>query len=82
MLQMYAAGMNHATDPFEVAAAIRHAIETETPRLRYTVSWGGAELVGGRARMTDEEWVAIGLASDDAGYIKAFGEAFGLDIST
>ena len=82
MLQMYAAGLNHATDPFEVAETIRHAIETDAPRLRYTVSWGGAELVEGRARMTDEEWVAIGLAPDDAGYIAAFGEAFGLDIST
>jgi NAD(P)-dependent dehydrogenase (short-subunit alcohol dehydrogenase family) len=82
MLQMYAAGLNHATDPFEVAETIRHAIETDAPRLRYTVSWGGPELVEGRARMTDEEWVAIGLAPDDAGYIKAFGEAFGLDIST
>ena len=73
---------NHATDPFEVAETIRHAIETDAPRLRYTVSWGGPELVEGRARMTDEEWVAIGLAPDDAGYIAAFGEAFGLDIST
>ena len=82
MLQMYAAGLNHATDPFEVAETIREAIETDAPRLRYTVSWGGPELVGGRARMTDEEWVAIGLAPDDAGYIKAFGDAFGLDIST
>jgi NAD(P)-dependent dehydrogenase (short-subunit alcohol dehydrogenase family) len=82
MLQMYAAGMNHATDPFDVAEAIRHAIETDAPRLRYTVSWGGPELVEGRARMTDEEWVALGLIPDDAGYITAFGDAFGLDIST
>jgi len=82
MLQMYAAGLNHATDPFEVAETIRNAIETDTPRLRYTVSWGGPELVEGRTRMTDEEWVAIGLAPDDDAYITAFGEAFGLDIST
>jgi NAD(P)-dependent dehydrogenase (short-subunit alcohol dehydrogenase family) len=82
MLQMYAAGMNHATDPFEVAATIRHAIETDTPRLRYTVSWGGPELVEGRARMSDEDWVALGRIPDDAAYIKAFGEAFGIDIST
>ena len=82
MLQMYAAGHSHATDPFEVAETIRHAIETDAPRLRYTVSWGGPELVEGRARMTDEEWVALGLIPDDVGYIAAFGEAFGLDIST
>jgi NAD(P)-dependent dehydrogenase (short-subunit alcohol dehydrogenase family) len=82
MLQMYAAGLNHATDPFEVAAVIRHAIETDTPRLRYTVSWGGSELVEGRARMSDEDWVALGRISDDSDYIKAFGDLFGLDIST
>ncbi len=82
MLQMYAAGMNHATDPFEVAETIRHAIETDAPRLRYTVSWGGPELVEGRARMTDEEWIALGRAPDDAAYIAAFSAAFGLDIST
>jgi hypothetical protein len=32
--------------------------------------------------MSDEEWVALGLAPDDAGYIAAFRDAFGLDIST
>ncbi|MGH9133106.1 MAG: SDR family oxidoreductase [Ilumatobacteraceae bacterium] len=82
MLQMYAAGLNHATDPFEVAETIRNAIETDSPRLRYTVSWAGPELVEGRARMSDEAWVALGRIPDDAGYIAAFRDAFGVDIST
>lgn len=82
MFQMYAAGIAQATDPFEVAAIIQHAIETDDPRLRYSVSWGGPEIVAGRAALSDEDWVALGLAADDDEYIAGFREAFGVDIST
>lgn len=82
MFQMYAAGIAQATDPFEVAAIIQHAIETDDPRLRYSVSWGGPEIVAGRAALSDEDWVALGLAADDDDYIAGFREAFGVDIST
>src|SRR5690606_7215710 len=53
MLQMYAAGYHHATDASEVAAVIQEAIETDAPRLRYAVSWGGVGITEGRARMSD-----------------------------
>ena len=56
------------------------AIETESPRLRYQVSWGGRELTEGRARISDEEWVALGRAESLPDYIAGFEEAFGLDI--
>lgn len=82
MLQMYAAGYHHATDAWEVAAVIQHAIETDEPKLRYPVSWGGAGIVEGRARMTDEEWVAIGRIETMDEYITAFRDAFDIDIST
>lgn len=82
MFQMYAAGIAQATDPFEVAAIIQHAIETDDPKLRYSVSWGGPEIVAGRAALSDEDWVALGLAADDDEYIAGFREAFGVDIST
>jgi NAD(P)-dependent dehydrogenase (short-subunit alcohol dehydrogenase family) len=82
MFQMYAAGYLHATDAIEVARVVRDAIETDAPRLRYQVSWGGRELVEGRARMTDEEWVALGRAAPLAEYIEAFDAAFGLDLRT
>jgi len=80
MLQMYAAGIPNATDPFEVAEVIRDAVTTDSPRLRYQTSWGGADLVDGRTRLTDEEWVAIGAVSDDDDYYARFEKAFGLDI--
>ena len=41
MLQMYAAGAANATPAVEVGEVIRHAIETDDPKLRYQVSWAG-----------------------------------------
>src|SRR6185312_4573855 len=36
MFQFYATGIAHATDPFEVAKLIDHALTTEQPKLRYS----------------------------------------------
>ena len=82
MMQMYAAGIPNATDPFEVAAVIREAVTTSEPKLRYQTSWGGEGIVAGRNRLTDEQWVAMGAvdADDDQGYYRRFADAFGLDI--
>jgi NAD(P)-dependent dehydrogenase (short-subunit alcohol dehydrogenase family) len=81
LFQFYATGYGQATDPFEVARLIDHAITTDSPRLRYAVSWGGPELIAGRESMSDEEWISLGAHDDDAGYYAAFRSAFGLDIS-
>jgi NAD(P)-dependent dehydrogenase (short-subunit alcohol dehydrogenase family) len=82
MLQMYAAGYLHASDAVEVAEAIRTAIETDQPVLRYPVSWGGVGITAGRAAMTDEDWVAMGRIESRDEYIREFGRRFGIDIST
>ena len=81
MFQFYATGHGHATDPFEVASLIHHAVTTDSPQLRYAVSWGGPEFIAGREKMSDEEWVALGAHADDADYYAAFQSAFGLDIA-
>ncbi|MFZ4810966.1 MAG: SDR family oxidoreductase [Ilumatobacteraceae bacterium] len=80
LFQFYAAGLAHATDPFEVGAVIHHAVTTDQPQLRYAVSWGGTELVEGRARLSDAEWVRLGTIADDDDYYDAFADAFGLDL--
>jgi NAD(P)-dependent dehydrogenase (short-subunit alcohol dehydrogenase family) len=80
MFQMYATGIANATDPFEVAQVIHHAVTTDEPRLRYVTSWGAAELIQGRERMTDADWVGLGATADDAAYYARFEELFGLDI--
>jgi NAD(P)-dependent dehydrogenase (short-subunit alcohol dehydrogenase family) len=81
LFQFYAAGHAHATDPFDVARLIDHALTTDTPRLRYAVSWGGPELIAGRQAMSDEAWTELGNHTDDAGYYAAFKSAFNLDIA-
>lgn len=80
LFQFYMAGMAHATDPFEVAAVIHHAVTTDEPELRYAVSWGGRELVEGRARMSDQDWVALGAHEDDDEYYDDFAARFDLDL--
>ena len=80
LFQFYAAGLANATDPFEVARLIEHALTTDVPTLRYAVSWGGPELVAGRARISDEEWVALGAVADDTAYYDGFERLFGVDI--
>ena len=81
MLQMYSTGIPLATDPMEVGEVVYEAVTSDVPRFRYTVSWGGDEIVSGRARMTDEAWVAMGDTTDDDEYYRRFEAAFGLSIA-
>lgn len=81
MFQMYAAGIANATDPFEVAALIHHAITTDAPQLRYPCSWGGPELIAGRAAMSDADWVDLGTTDDDGEYARRFKDRFNVDIT-
>jgi NAD(P)-dependent dehydrogenase (short-subunit alcohol dehydrogenase family) len=80
LLQFYAAGLASATDPFEVARLIHDAVTTDEPRLRYTCSWGGPELVEGRDRVGGDGWIALGAIADDAAYYDEFSTTFDLDI--
>jgi hypothetical protein len=73
--------MANATDPFEVGAIIQHAIETDQPRLRYPVSWGGPEILGRRETMNDAEWIALGALESDDAYYAEFERMFGIRIA-
>jgi NAD(P)-dependent dehydrogenase (short-subunit alcohol dehydrogenase family) len=81
MFDFYAVGIANATDPFEVAAVIEQAVTTDTPMLRYACSFGSSEIIEGRAKITDEEWVALGAIEDDVEYRDRFQQLFGLDIT-
>jgi hypothetical protein len=81
MFQFYAAGHAHATDAFEVAKVVHQAITTDSPVLRYPVSWAGPEILTRRPAISDEEWVALGTIDDDAAYYRAFSDTFGIDIT-
>ena len=80
MFQFYTTGLANATDPFEVAEVIHEAITTDTPRLRYPVSWGGAEMAALHDRIDDSDWIALGAIDEDDEYYRAFNEVFGLDL--
>ncbi len=80
MFQFYMAGMANATDPFEVAEVIHQAIVTDEHRLRYPVSWGGAELAELHDRIDDVDWIAMGAIEEDEEYYDAFHGVFGLDL--
>jgi NAD(P)-dependent dehydrogenase (short-subunit alcohol dehydrogenase family) len=81
MFQFYAAGRANASDPFDVATIVYHAITTDSPMLRYPVSWGGPEILGKRQRITDEQWIALGDIANDDEYYQAFHDTFGFDIA-
>jgi NAD(P)-dependent dehydrogenase (short-subunit alcohol dehydrogenase family) len=80
MFQMYATGIPKATDPFDVAEVIHHAVTTDRHQLRYITSWGADELIRARERMTDADWESLGAAADDRAYYERFEQLFGLDI--
>jgi NAD(P)-dependent dehydrogenase (short-subunit alcohol dehydrogenase family) len=80
MFQFYATGMASATDPFEVAKVIFDAITTDEHRLRYPVSWGGAEIAELHDRIDDADWIALGAIEEDAAYYDRFHDVFGLDL--
>ena len=80
MVQFYMTGVANATDPFEVAEVIHEAITTDAPRLRYPVSWGGAEMAALHDRIDDSDWIALGAIDEDDEYYRTFNEVFGLDL--
>ncbi len=80
LFQFYAAGMHSATDPMEVAAVIHHAVTTDAPQLRYTVSWGSTEMITARAALSDTDWVALGAHESDDEYYDDFRDKFGVEL--
>jgi NAD(P)-dependent dehydrogenase (short-subunit alcohol dehydrogenase family) len=81
MLAFYAAGVAEATDPFEVAAVVHEAITTDAPQLRYACSWGASEIISRRLSMSDQDWMALGAATDDKEYRERFKASLGMDIT-
>lgn len=80
LFNFYAAGLGDPGHPSEVADVIYQAATTDSPTLRYTCGWGGTELTAGKAKMSDQDWVALGAIEDDAEYAARFEELFGLEI--
>ena len=78
--KLYAAGFRNPGQPETVAAAILEAITTDRPRLRYPVGVDAEGLAAGRARISDEEWVAMGGELSDEEYNALFKRYFGIEL--
>lgn len=78
--KLFAAGFRRPGTSETVAAAILDAITTERPRLRYPVGVDAEGLAAGRARISDEEWVAMGGELSDEEYNARFKRHFGIDL--
>jgi NAD(P)-dependent dehydrogenase (short-subunit alcohol dehydrogenase family) len=64
----------------DTAETIAQAIRTKKPRLRYLVGRDAKIIVDHRARMTDEEFVAMGRCASDEAFFASFERHFGIDV--
>jgi NAD(P)-dependent dehydrogenase (short-subunit alcohol dehydrogenase family) len=72
--------MERGATPEDAADTIAYAIRTKNPRLRYLVGRDAEIIVEHRARMTDEEFVAMGRCASDEEFFESFEGHFGIDV--
>ncbi len=78
--KFYAAGFKRDIPSTIVAETIHHAITTDDPKLRYLVAPDAIGFAGGRAKISDEEWVAMGGDLSDEDYNGRFEKYFGIEL--
>ena len=79
MQVLYKNARGGADPPSAVAAVIADALDDPTPRFRYVAGKDAATVLGGRARMTDEEWIDMGREMTDEEYFAESGRRFASD---
>jgi len=76
--KLFAAGFRDPAQPDEVAETILAAITSDEYRLRWAVGKDAQGLTQGRARISDESWIAMGDDLPDEEYNRRFFEYFGI----
>src|SRR5262249_29282191 len=78
--KLFAAGFRNPGRAETVAEVIWEAVTTDRPRLRWLVGADAEGLAAGRARISDEDWVAMGGELSDAEYNGRFKRFFGIEL--
>lgn len=78
--KMFGAGFKAQTPPDLVAATILEAITTKEYRLRWPVGADAVGMIGGRRRISDEDWVAMGADLTDEEYNGRFKAWFDVEL--
>ena len=81
LLLFYQKQMKQASQPADAARVIYEAATTKEPRLRWLVGEDARLLVGGRRRMSDEEYLAGDRPMPDDQYLAEMQRRFGFDWS-
>jgi NAD(P)-dependent dehydrogenase (short-subunit alcohol dehydrogenase family) len=68
------------SQPELVATTIRHALETDQPKLRYPVGEDAHHWITGRQRVTDEDWVDFGKEMTDTELAALYHKYFAMEI--
>jgi NAD(P)-dependent dehydrogenase (short-subunit alcohol dehydrogenase family) len=78
--KFYSAGFRDPSTPEDVARCILGAISSPEYRLRWRVGKDAVGFSDGRARMSDEEWIAMGADLPDEEYNRRTAEHFGIQL--
>jgi len=78
--KFYSAGFRDPSSPDDVAAVILESIKSPEYRFRWPVGKDAVGLYGGRRKMKDEEWIALGGDLSDDEYNARFRDHFGIDL--
>jgi hypothetical protein len=70
--------MKNPAAPEDVAEAVAHAIESDTPHFRYPVGQDAIEDIAGRFSVSDDEWIEANRLQGDA-FARRWKEIIGVD---
>jgi NAD(P)-dependent dehydrogenase (short-subunit alcohol dehydrogenase family) len=73
------AALQNPVSPYVVGEAIRGIVESDSSQLRYPVGTEAAKLMGMRASITDEQWIAAAAVSDQE-WAERVGQSMGIAI--
>jgi len=74
--KLFSEGQRHGAHPDLVAGVIEQAIADPILRLRYLAGHDAEVLVGGRSRMSDEDWISMEQHATDEAYFAEFSTRF------